>query len=132
MKFLLDTDICIYIIKRNPPSVFERLRSCRAGDVGVSAITVAELRYGADKSQRPKQNHEGLDLFLAPLEIVSFGDDAALEYGKIRTQLESAGQPVGPLDMLIAAHARSLGITLATNNTAEFKRVRGLKVESWT
>lgn len=131
MKFLLDTDICIYLIKKHPPAVFEKLRSCRTGDVGVSAITVAELRFGADKSQRPKQNHEGLDLFLAPLEIVAFDDRAAAEYGKIRAQLESAGQPIGPLDLLIAAHAKGLGVTLITNNSGEFKRVRGLKIENW-
>lgn len=132
MKFLLDTDICIYLIKKHPPAVFEKLHQCDAGDVGVSAITAAELRFGADKSQRPKQNHEGLDLFFAPLEIVPFDDRAAMEYGKIRAQLESAGQPIGPLDLLIAAHAKSLDVTLITNNSDEFKRVRGLKVENWT
>lgn len=131
MKFLLDTDICVYLIKKHPPAVFEKLRSCRTGDVGVSAITVAELRFGADKSQRPKQNHEGLDLFLAPLEIVAFDDRAAAEYGQIRAQLESAGQPIGPLDLLIAAHAKGLGVTLITNNSGEFKRIRGLKIENW-
>ncbi len=132
MKFLLDTDICIYLIKKNPPSVLERLQACHAGDVGVSAITVAELRYGADKSQHPKRNHDGLDLFFAPLEITAFDDRAATEYGAIRAQLESTGQPIGPLDLLIAAHAKSLGVTLVTNNSAEFRRVRGLKVENWT
>ena len=132
MKFLLDTDICIYLIKKNPPSVLKRLQACHTGDVGVSAITAAELRYGADKSQRPKQNHEGLDLFFAPLEIAAFDEPAAIAYGAIRAQLESAGRLIGPLDMLIAAHAKSLGATLVTNNSGEFKRVRGLKVENWT
>lgn len=132
MKFLLDTDICIYLIKRHPPAVFKKLHQCDAGDIGVSVITVAELRFGADKSQRPKQNHTGLDLFFAPLEIVPFDDRAAMEYGKIRAQLESAGQPIGPLDLLIAAHAKSMDVTLITNNSDEFKRVRGLKVGNWT
>lgn len=132
MKFLLDTDICIYLIKKHPPAVFEKLHQCDAGDIGVSVITVAELRFGADKSQRRKQNHTGLDLFFAPLEIVPFDDRAAMEYGKIRAQLESAGQPIGPLDLLIAAHAKSMDVTLITNNSDEFKRVRGLKVGNWT
>lgn len=132
MRFLLDTDICIYLIKKNPPSVLKRLQKCHTGDVGISAITVAELRYGADKSQRPEQNHAGLDLFLAPLEIAAFDEPAATAYGTIRAQLESAGRPIGPLDLLIAAHAKSLGATLVTNNSDEFKRVRGLRVENWT
>jgi tRNA(fMet)-specific endonuclease VapC len=132
MKFLLDTDICIYLIKKNSPSVLERLQACCTGDVGISAITVAELRYGADKSQRPKQNHEALDLFFAPFDIAAFDDQAATEYGGVRAQLESTGQPIGPLDTLIAAHAKSLGVTLVTNNSDEFNRIRGLKVENWT
>ena len=131
MRFLLDTDTCIYLIKKKPPSVIEKLRACQAGDVGISAVTVAELRYGASKSQRVQQNHEALDLFLAPFEVVTFDETAAAAYGGIRAQLEKAGQPIGPLDMLIAAHANSLSVTLVTNNVGEFKRVKGLKVETW-
>jgi len=131
MRFLLDTDTCIYLIKKKPPSVIEKLRACQAGDVGISAVTVAELRYGASKSQRIQQNHEALDLFLAPFEVVTFDETAAAAYGEIRAQLEKAGQPIGPLDMLIAAHAKGMNVALVTNNVGEFKRVKGLKVETW-
>jgi len=131
MRFLLDTDTCIYLIKKKPPSVIEKLRACQAGDVGISAVTVAELRYGASKSQRVQQNHEALDLFLAPFEVVKFDETAAAAYGEIRAQLEKAGQPIGPLDMLIAAHAKGMNVALVTNNVGEFKRVKGLKVETW-
>lgn len=131
MRFLLDTDTCIYLIKKKPPSVIEKLRACQAGDVGISAVTVAELRYGASKSQRIQQNHEALDLFLAPFEVVTFDETAAAAYGGIRAQLEKAGQPIGPLDMLIAAHAKGMNVALVTNNVGEFKRVKGLKVETW-
>ncbi|HLQ27083.1 MAG TPA: type II toxin-antitoxin system VapC family toxin [Acidiferrobacterales bacterium] len=128
---MLDTDTCIYLIKKKPPSVIEKLRACQAGDVGISAVTVAELRYGASKSQRIQQNHEALDLFLAPFEVVTFDETAAAAYGGIRAQLEKAGQPIGPLDMLIAAHAKGMNAALVTNNVGEFKRIKGLKVETW-
>ena len=131
MKFLLDTDICIYLIKKKPPSVIEKLHAYQVGDIGISVVTVAELRYGAAKSQRIQQNHEALDLFLAPFEIVVFDENAAATYGEIRAQLEKTGQPIGPLDLLIAAHAKSLSLALVTNNIGEFKRVKGLKVETW-
>ncbi|HEX9627029.1 MAG TPA: type II toxin-antitoxin system VapC family toxin [Acidiferrobacterales bacterium] len=131
MKFLLDTDICIYLIRRKPRTVLDRLRRCKAGDVGISAISVAELRYGAAKSRQVQGNQAAVDLFLAPLEIAAFDDRAAEAYGEIRAQLEAKGTPIGPLDLLIAAHAKGLGITLVTNNVREFDRVRGLKVERW-
>ena len=132
MKFLLDTDICIYLIKKKPPSAIEKLHAYQVGDIGISVVTVAELRYGAAKSQRIQQNHEALDLFLAPFEIVVFDENAAATYGEIRAQLEKAGEPIGPLDLLIAAQAKSLSMTLVTNNVGEFKRVKGLKIETWT
>jgi tRNA(fMet)-specific endonuclease VapC len=131
MKYLLDTDVCIYLINKRPSSVLEKLHACRAGDVGVSAVTVAELRYGASKSQRSRQNHEALDLFLAPFDLIAFDDSAAAAYGEIRAHLEKAGDPIGPLDMLIAAQARGLGVTLVTNNVREFRKVKGLKIEAW-
>ena len=131
MRFLLDTDICIYLIKKKPSSVIEKLHAYQVGDIGISVVTVAELRYGAAKSQRIQQNHEALDLFLAPFEIVTFDENAAATYGEIRAQLEKTGQPIGPLDLLIAAHAKSLSVALVTNNVGEFKRVKGLKVETW-
>ena len=132
MKYLLDTDVCIYLINKRPSSVLEKLRACRAGDVGLSAVTVAELRYGASKSQRSRQNHEALDLFLAPLEMAAFDEGAAIAYGEIRAQLEKAGDPIGPLDMLIAGQAKSLNVVLVTNNVREFKKVKGLKIEAWS
>lgn len=132
MKFMLDTGICIYLIKKRSASVFQRLQKCDVGDIGISVVTAAELRYGADKSQRPRQNHQALDIFFAPLEIVPFTEDAAVDYGKIRVDLEASGDSIGPLDTLIAAHAKHLNATLVSNNIREFKRVRGLKVENWT
>ena len=132
MKDLLDRDVCIYLINKRPSSVLEKLHTCRAGDVGVSAVTVAELRYGASKSQRSRQNHEALDLFLAPLEMMAFDESAAIAYGEIRAQLEKAGDPIGPLDMLIAGQAKSLNVVLVTNNVREFKKVKGLKIEAWS
>lgn len=108
MKYLLDTDICIYLIKKQPPSLLDKLRACQVGDVGISVVTVSELRYGASKSQRGQKSHEALDLFLAPLEIIAFDEVAAAMYGEFRASLEQTGRPIGPLDTLIAAHAMSL------------------------
>ena len=108
MKYLLDTNICIYIIRHHPPQVIDRLKSCGIGDVAISAITLAELEYGVAKSNRPEQNHEALLSFAAPLEILPFDDQAALHYGEIRTGLERSGQPIGAMDLLIAAHATRL------------------------
>mgnify|MGYP001800797002 CR=1 FL=1 len=132
MKYLLDTNICIYIIKRKPPEVINRFRSFEVGDIGVSTITVAELTHGTQKSQQPEKNQAALDQFLLPLEIVDFNMAAAQTYGTIRAQLEKKGTPIGPLDFLIAAQALSLGISLVTNNAREFLRVPGLTVENWT
>ena len=101
------------------------------GDVGVSSITVAELQFGVQKSQRPLQNQEALALFLAPLIIADFDHAAAEAYGVIRADLERQGTPIGSLDTLIAAHALSLGVTLVTDNEREFSRVPGLQVENW-
>lgn len=132
MKWMLDTNICIYVIKNQPRSVLDRLVETPTEDVGVSVITAAELRYGASKSARPDQNHGALDEFLYPFEIALFDEPATKAYGSIRSALEKKGRPIGPLDMLIAAHALSLGVRLVTNNSKEFKRVEGLKVENWT
>jgi len=131
MNYLLDTNICIYIIRHHPPQVIDRLKSCGIGDVAVSSITLAELEYGAVKSSRPEQNREALLSFAAPLEILPFDDKAALHYGEIRADLERSGQTIGAMDMLIAAHARSIPLTLVTNNTREFARVPQLLVENW-
>ena len=131
MRYLLDTNICIYLIKKKPLQVLERLRTLAIAEVGISAITLAELEFGVAKSSRPEQNTEALQAFVAPLEILPFDDRAACRYGAIRAYLESQGQPIGSLDMLIAAHADSLSLTLVTNNLREFRKVPRLSVESW-
>ena len=131
MKYMLDTNMCIYLIKRKPAQVLKKFQTYDLGDICVSSITVAELQYGVEKSQHPKQNQTALDLFLSPLIIVDFDTSAAQHYGQIRTNLESLGTPIGAYDLLIASHAQSLGITLVTNNTREFTRVPKLTVENW-
>ncbi len=131
MKYLLDTNICIYIIKKKPGQVLKRFTSLAVGDIGISAITLAELQFGIMKSSNPQKNREALDKFLTPLEILDFGYHASIEYGKIRAALEKKGTPIGPLDTMIASHAKSLGLTLVTNNVREFKRVTGLEIENW-
>jgi tRNA(fMet)-specific endonuclease VapC len=132
LGWLLDTNVCIHIIRRQPQAVLRRFENYGIGEIGVSSVTVAELRYGAEKSSRPGQNLEALGRFLLPLEVLAFGGEAAAAYGRVRAALERAGTPIGPLDTLIAAHAVSVSVTLVTNNTREFHRVRGLEVEDWT
>jgi len=132
LKRLLDTNVCIHIIRRRPPEVLSNFERFEVGDVSVSSVTVAELSYGAEKSSRPEQNREALSRFLLPLENVAFGPEAAAAYGRIRAALERAGTPIGPLDTLIAAHAVSLGVALVTNNVREFERVPNLDIEDWT
>jgi tRNA(fMet)-specific endonuclease VapC len=131
MQYLLDTSICVELIRREPDHLFAKLRSLLPGGAGVSSITLAELRYGAAKSRDPAANRLMLVQFLAPLRVSSFGRRAASVYGQVRADLERIGQPIGPLDTLIAAHALSLNLTLVTNNEREFRRVRGLRVENW-
>ena len=129
---LLDTNTCIYLIRRRPKEVLQRFERFEVGEVGVSVITVSELRYGVEKSTRPEQNLRALEQFLLPLEVLNFGPEATVSYGRVRASLEERGMPIGPLDALIAAHALSLGATLVTNNTREFERVSGLQIEDWT
>ena len=131
ITYLLDTNICVYIIKKRPEQVIERLRHTRISEVGVSSITLSELEYGAAKSSRPAQNKLAIVEFLASLEILSFDDMAAQEYGKVRAHLEKQGTPVGSMDMLIAAHALSLNCILVTNNEREFRHVPTLKIQNW-
>ncbi|MBI4756155.1 MAG: type II toxin-antitoxin system VapC family toxin [Betaproteobacteria bacterium] len=130
MKFMLDTNTCIYIINRRPPQVFDRFQGLRAGDIGVSSITAAELAFGVTKSGS-QRNRAALEKFLAPLEIAAFGEDAIWQYGNLRATLEAGGRPIGSLDTLIAAHALALGAVLVTNNRQEFDRVSGLQCENW-
>jgi tRNA(fMet)-specific endonuclease VapC len=131
MKYLLDTNICIYLIRQRPTQVLARFLNLRPGDVGVSSVTVAELEYGVAKSARPEHNRQALEGFLLPLEILLFDPGAAWVYGRIRATLESQGTPIGALNLLIAAHALSLGITLVSNNVREFQRISGLVLENW-
>ena len=131
MKYLLDTNICIFIIKRRPTKVLRRFQLYSPDDIAVSSVTLAELRYGADKSTRNAQAHEALNEFLAPLSVVDFDRVAAAQYGKIRTDLERRGTPIGPLDIMIAAHALSLEVTVVTNNVSEYSRVAMLTIEDW-
>ena len=131
MKFMLDTNICIYIIKRKPSNVIERFIQTEISQIGISSITLSELSYGVSKSSRPEQNQLALAQFIAPLEIMPYGDEAAQYYGDLRTHSEKQGTPLGSLDMLIAAHALSFGCTLVTNNEKEFVRIPNLKIDNW-
>jgi tRNA(fMet)-specific endonuclease VapC len=131
MKLMLDTNVCIYVIKEHPASVVERFTSLPVGDVGISVITLAELEYGVSKSSRPARNREALDLFISPLDVASFDRQATAIYGKLRTVPERKGQPIGSMDLLIAAHAISLDVRLITHNVKEFRRVPGLRIEDW-
>ena len=131
MKLMLDTNICIYIIKQQPVDVLKRFLEYQIGDIGISSITLSELRYGVAKSTHQEKNAKALDEFITPLEVVSFDEEAAHVYGEVRATLEKAGTPIGAMDMLIAAHAVSLGIPLVTNNTREFARITSLNVIDW-
>jgi tRNA(fMet)-specific endonuclease VapC len=132
MRFMLDTDICIYIIKKKPLNVWRKFQELSLGEVGVSTITVAELQYGVYKSQHQAKNKMALTQFLLPLKIIPFDEKATEIYGKIRAKLEQQGQVIGAMDMLIAAQAISLEITLLTNNTDEFSRIPELTIQNWT
>ena len=128
---MLDTNICIYIIKRKPENVINRLQKTPVAHIGISTITLSELEYGVMKSAKPERNKVALAEFLAPISIMAYDDDAAQHYGRIRAYLEKHGTPIGSLDTLIAAHARSLQCTLVTNNEAEFSRIPELKIANW-
>lgn len=131
MRYLLDTNTCIAIIKRAPPQVRERFLRLRVGDVAVSAVTCCELQFGVANSSRPDENQLALTGFLAPLAVLDFPSAAAPVFGRLRAGLRRAGTSIGGYDLLIAAHALFLGLVLVTNNTGEFRRVPGLEVEDW-
>lgn len=130
LKYLLDTNICIYTIKNKPFSVRDAFNQ-HQGQLCVSTVTVMELVYGAEKSAMAEQNLSVVEGFLARLEVVSYDRRAAEHTGQIRSELQKIGMPIGPYDQMIAGHARSLGLILVTNNEREFKRVPGLRVENW-
>ena len=128
---MLDTNICIYVIKHKPETVFRKLQTIHPEDVCISSVTYAELVHGVEKSIAVEKNRLALSMLLANMEILDFDVDAADCYGKIRAGLEKKGTPIGPLDMMIAGHAQSLGYTIVTNNVKEFSRVAALKIENW-
>lgn len=132
MTFLLDTDIASYIMKRSEPEVLKRLQHVRVGEVGISSITKSELEFGVAVSPRRQQDRAALDEFLRYVEVLDYPGNAAGDYSQIRADLKARGATIGANDLFIAAHARYLGLTLVTNNTREFGRVTGLKVENWT
>lgn len=132
MTYLLDTNVCIEVIRRRTKSVVEKLRGQPIGEVAICTVTVAELEYGVTKSTQQARNKVALLQFLAPFEILPFDQKAARRYGIIRRQLEQKGQTIGPMDLLIAAQALSANLTLVTNNVGEFTRVEGLRVADWT
>lgn len=131
VSHILDTDICIYIIKKFPQAVIKKIREFSPGEIAISSVTMSELYYGAYKSQHQEKNLLALQNFLLPIEILPFDDRAAINYGEIRATLEKNGTPIGPLDLMIASHVRGLGLTLVTNNSKEFSRVPMLLIENW-
>ena len=130
LRYMLDTNICIYVIKNRPAGLRERFNSL-ADQLCMSAITLAEVIYGAEKSARPVENLAIIEQFAARLDVLSFGERAATHYGQLRAELERAGHPVGIHDMMIGGHARSEGLTLVSNNLREFQRMEGLRLENW-
>lgn len=128
---MLDTNICIYVIKNKPESVINRFLQHNPDELCISAITYAELLQGVEKSQAIEKNRFAMTMFLSPITILEFDNYAAEEYGKIRANFEKKGVPIEPMDMLIAGHARSKNLILVTNNVKEFNRVENLKIENW-
>ena len=131
MTYMLDTNICIYAMKNKPEQVLQRLKSEIDNGICISSITLAELEYGMQHSSNPLRNEQALLRFLIPISILPFEATVANEYGALRTHLQGLGTPIGPLDMLIAAHAKAENLILVTNNVKEFIRVPNLKIENW-
>jgi len=131
MKYMLDTNICIYIIKEKSKKVIKKFHTLDIGDICISSITLAELEYGVEKSNYTERNRLALAGFLSSIEVLSFSEKAAAEYGKIRANLEKQGNIIGAYDLMIGAHALSENITLVTNNMKEFKRIPNLSLENW-
>ena len=132
MKYMLDTNICIYTIKHKPPEVIKNFLRHNPDEMCISSITYAELMHGVEKSRAVERNRMAITLFLSAITILPFNQYAAEEYGKVRAELERKGTPIGSMDMLIAGHARAEELVLVTNNTREFFRVENLEVEDWT
>ena len=132
MKYMMDTNICIYAIKNKSESVIRKILSQNPEDLCISVVTYAELMHGVEKSQAVEKNRIAMSLFLSAITVLDFDGEAAEAYGQIREELERKGTPIDPMDLLIAGHARSQGLILVTNNTREFARVTGLRIEDWT
>lgn len=131
MRYMLDTNACIHIIKKQPDSIVRKLKRIRVEQIGISGIVVAELAYGIRQSERRKQNQEAVEEFLSYVLVEDWPAAAAKEYGNIRTHLQNKGMPIGAMDLLIAAHAMYNKSILVTDNLKEFKRIPGLKIENW-
>jgi len=131
-RYMLDTDICSYIMKRSNKPVLRRLAATPVNDVCISVVTKAELLFGVEVSPQPHQDAAALAAFLSYVAVLDFPDEASPHYAKIRADLKRRGAMIGANDLFIAAHARSLGLTLVTNNTREFGRVRNLPIDNWT
>ena len=132
MKYMMDTNICIYAIKNKSESVIRKILSQNPEDLCISVVTYAELMHGVEKSQAVEKNRIAMSLFLSAITVLDFDGEAAEAYGQIRAELERKGTPIDPMDLLIAGHARSQGLILVTNNTREFARVTGLRIEDRT
>ena len=130
IKYLLDTNICIFTIKRKPPEIQEQFHQ-HQGQMAISTVTLMALIYGAEKSQSPEHNLSEIEGFAARLEVLEYGIEAARHTGQLRAELARIGQPIGPYDQMIAGHARSTGLIVVTNNLREFERVPGLLVVDW-
>jgi len=128
---MLDTNICVSLIRRRPEPLIQRIDRTPVGDIGISVVSLAELEYGVSKSTQPRRNREALQQFISPLEVAPFDRPATAAYGRIRAFLERKGQLIGSMDLMIAAHAVSLGVPLITSNLDEFRRVPGLRVNDW-
>ena len=131
MKYMLDTNICIFIIRQRSLPILHRIEKTPPGQIAISAITIAELQYGVFKSSRPEKNEYALAKFISPFHVLPFSEKDTMAYGKIRSDLERRGTPIGSFDLLIAAHAVSHSLVLVTNKRKEFSRVEGLQTEDW-
>lgn len=132
LRYMLDTDICSYVMKRSHDPLLRRLQKVPVSDVCVSVVTKSELLYGVEVSPRRQQDEAALNAFLNYVEVLDFPDAASLHYAQIRAQFKKSGKMIGANDLFIAAHARSLGLTLVTHNSQEFRRVHRLTIEDWT
>jgi tRNA(fMet)-specific endonuclease VapC len=131
MRFMLDTNTCVELIRERDERVLRRMKRRSPDEICVSSVTLSELEYGAAKSANPERNRLALAEFMTPLAVAPYDDAVAPVYGRVRVELEQAGTPIGPLDTMIAAHALSLGLTVVTGNEREFRRVTGLKIRNW-